>query len=193
MCIINAATFNNAIATSALIEASDQMQAAQDARDTAYNEYKASQDKVVDINNQISELQTLVALTSGTEKQEAKARLVEVRAEASIIKADRDAKWATFLETKETLFGLQEQFTLSSQDTIGISLCNITSILSGGIAKTIATIALVSVGVSMLLGKTSWMVTFTTSAGVVTIFSTQKIIQFITGGSGASNACIFSG
>ena len=193
MSIVNIIAFNNALANSVLTEATRQVQQANNARAAAYNEYVTAQNRVVAINNQITSLQALVSSSSGAARQEAQAALIAANTQANALRTERNIKYTAFLQVREVYLGLQAQLPKASKDTIGVSLCNITSILSGGIAKTIATIAVISVGFAMFMGKASWTTALLSSAGIAITFGTQKIIQLITGGSGASNACIFSG
>jgi type IV secretory pathway VirB2 component (pilin) len=83
----------------------------------------------------------------------------------------------------------ESAFATASQDVIGITMCRVTASLSGGIAKSIASIAIFVVGVGLFMGKVNWSVALMTAAGVIMIFSSSAIIGFITGGTGASNAC----
>ena len=191
--IINTIAFNNALANAALTEANKSVQDAQDAMNTRYNEYQQTLRDLENSWRRRAALQALVASTSGAEKEQAQAQLKAENKLVLPLRASRDAAEAVYLQAREVHSGLQTQLTVASKDTIGISLCNITSVLSGGIAKTIATIAVISVGFAMFMGKASWTTALLSSAGIAITFGTQKIIQLITGGSGASNACIFSG
>merc|ERR1711939_328357 len=70
----------------------------------------------------------------------------------------------------------------AEDDVIGQTLCRLVSNLSGGIARGIATIAIFSVGVGLLLGKLNWSIAAATAAGVGIIFSAPKLIAFLSGG-----------
>jgi type IV secretory pathway VirB2 component (pilin) len=68
-----------------------------------------------------------------------------------------------------------------NNDAIGEQLCNIVQSLQGGIAKSVATIAIIGVAGGLLLGKLNWVVAMTVSVGVIIIFSAGKIVGFVSG------------
>ena len=75
----------------------------------------------------------------------------------------------------------------ASEDIIGATLCNIVANLTGGIAKSIATVAIFAVGVGLFMGKLNWGTAFVTASGVAVVFGAQKILVWL--GSGViSNA-----
>ena len=78
-------------------------------------------------------------------------------------------------------------FASGSEDIIGATLCNIVANLTGGIAKSIATVAIFAVGVGLFMGKLNWGTAFVTASGVAVVFGAQKILVWL--GSGViSNA-----
>ncbi len=71
----------------------------------------------------------------------------------------------------------------ASNDIVGQAMCRVTTTLSGGIAKSIATIAIFVVGIGLFMGKFNWSVALMTAAGVAVIFGAKSFINLITGGS----------
>lgn len=78
--------------------------------------------------------------------------------------------------------------TDAGNDIIGGTLCRVTNLLSGNIAKGIATIAIFSVGVGLFLGKFNWGTAALVCIGVGIVFSAGKLVTWISGGAG-SDAC----
>lgn len=111
-------------------------------------------------------------------------------------KLDSDFMWKTLL------FFLFAALTVSSNDValasaaegaeagdaIGQQLCQLVKNLSGGIAKSVATIAIIGVAGGLLLGKLNWVVAVTVSVGVIIIFSAGKIVSFVSGDGGGITA-----
>jgi type IV secretory pathway VirB2 component (pilin) len=77
----------------------------------------------------------------------------------------------------------------ASNDVIGLAMCRITSTLSGGIAKSIATIAIFVVGIGLFMGKFNWSIALMTAAGVAVIFGANSFIGLITAGGANANVC----
>lgn len=74
--------------------------------------------------------------------------------------------------------------TTTTNDVIGNTLCNVVvNLTSGGIAKSVATIAIFAIGIGLFLGKVNWALALSTTAGVGIIFSATALINWITGGS----------
>jgi len=69
----------------------------------------------------------------------------------------------------------------NSADPIGYQLCLLVATLSGGVAKAVATIAIIGVAGGLLLGKLNWVVALTVSVGVIIIFSAGSIVKMISG------------
>ena len=72
----------------------------------------------------------------------------------------------------------------AKDDAIGKQLCEVVKQLSGGIARSIATIAIIGVAGGLLLGKLNWVAALTVSVGVIIIFSAGRIVSFISGDGG---------
>ncbi len=70
----------------------------------------------------------------------------------------------------------------ASGDVIGATLCRLTTTLTGGIAKSIATIAIFTVGIGLFMGKVNWGVAAMTAAGVGIIFGAGSIMNMINPG-----------
>jgi type IV secretory pathway VirB2 component (pilin) len=77
----------------------------------------------------------------------------------------------------------------ATADVIGQTMCRVTTTLSGGIAKSIATIAIFVVGIGLFMGKFNWSVALMTAAGVAVIFSAKSFIGLITAGGANANIC----
>lgn len=82
----------------------------------------------------------------------------------------------------------------ASQDAITQVLCNIVGQLSGGIGKSIATIAIIVLGIGIFVGKLSWPLAIATALGIGMIFGAASIVSWITsgtagGGANAGGAC----
>ena len=74
---------------------------------------------------------------------------------------------------------LNSDFDRSLADT----LCNVLKFVTGSVGKTIATFAIIFIGVTFLNGKCNWTVLVTFSVGLAAIFAAPKIISTFTGGS----------
>ncbi len=75
-----------------------------------------------------------------------------------------------------------------SVDVIGTTLCTLVSNLKGGVAKSIGTMAIFAVGVGLFMGKLNWGTAFVTAAGVAVVFGADKLLQWVGGGTYATNA-----
>lgn len=71
--------------------------------------------------------------------------------------------------------------TDTSTDVIGGTLCKVVNLLTGNIARAIATIAIFVVGAGLFVGKASWPVAATTAVGVGIIFSAGKLVSWLAG------------
>jgi type IV secretion system protein VirB2 len=79
----------------------------------------------------------------------------------------------------------------ASTDVIGNTLCNVVSnLVTGGIAKSVATIAIFAIGVGLFMGKVNWALALSTVAGVGIIFSATTLIGWITGAT--ISACTYT-
>ena len=74
---------------------------------------------------------------------------------------------------------LNSDFDRSLADT----LCNVLKFVTGSVGKTIATFAIIFIGVTFLNGKCNWTVLVTFSVGLAAIFAAPKIISTFTGSS----------
>ncbi len=63
------------------------------------------------------------------------------------------------------------------------TLCNVLKFVTGSVGKTIATFAIIFIGVTFLNGKCNWTVLVTFSVGLAAIFAAPKIISTFTGSS----------
>lgn len=78
----------------------------------------------------------------------------------------------------------------NTNDVIGITMCRLTTTLTGGIAKSIATIAIFVVGIGLFMGKVNWGVAAMTAAGVGIIFGANKLLSLIAGSAVNANCTL---
>lgn len=64
-------------------------------------------------------------------------------------------------------------------------LCRLVDIMKGTFAKVIATIAIFAAGAGFLLGKFNWVQSLTVAIGVIVIFYSPDLVNYISGGSNA--------
>jgi type IV secretory pathway VirB2 component (pilin) len=106
------------------------------------------------------------------------------------IKLDTDLAWRAlmFFCFLALIFGISDDALAGSTegDAIGARLCVVVQSLSGGIAKAVATIAIIGVAGGLLLGKLNWVTAMTVSVGVIIIFSAGSIVSWISGSEGIS-------
>ncbi len=69
--------------------------------------------------------------------------------------------------------------TQTEKDVIGDTLCNVVNLVSGQIARGIATLAIFAVGIGLFLGKINWGLAATTAAAVAVIFGAGDLVEFI--------------
>ena len=78
----------------------------------------------------------------------------------------------------------------TNDDIIGKTLCQLVSNLSGGIARSIATIAVFAVGVGLFLGKINWGIAAATTAGIAIVFGAQDLVKWLApGGNDSWSGC----
>ena len=80
----------------------------------------------------------------------------------------------------------------SSNDVIGGTLCTLVKNINGGIARSIATMAIFAVGISLFMGKLNWGTAAMTGAGVAIVFGSAKLVGWLSGDANNSN-CPTSG
>lgn len=113
------------------------------------------------------------------------------------LRLDSDFAWRVllFFCFLAVVFGISDEVLASSSgtgssaggDEIGQRLCVVVKSLSGGIAKAVATIAIIGVAGGLLMGKLQWMTAMTVSVGVIIIFSAGKIVGWVSGSDGISS------
>ena len=69
------------------------------------------------------------------------------------------------------------------KQSLADTLCNVLKFVTGSVGKTIATFAIIFIGVTFLNGKCNWTVLVTFSVGLAAIFAAPKIISTFTGSS----------
>ncbi len=75
----------------------------------------------------------------------------------------------------------------SSNDVIGGTLCTLVANINGGIARSIATMAIFAVGISLFMGKLNWGTAAMTGAGVAIVFGSAKLVGWLSGDANNSN------
>jgi type IV secretory pathway VirB2 component (pilin) len=74
-----------------------------------------------------------------------------------------------------------------SNDIIGNTLCRLSANLSGGIARSIATIAIFASGLGLFMGKINWGTAAATAAAIGIIFGAGQLVAWISGDTANSN------
>lgn len=82
-----------------------------------------------------------------------------------------------FLFMSIVIFSSEVAF--AAEDVIGNTLCKLVGNLTGGIARSIATMAIFAVGIGLFMGKINWGVGAATTAGVAIIFGADKLVQWL--------------
>lgn len=75
----------------------------------------------------------------------------------------------------------------SNNDVIGGTLCTLVKNINGGIARSIATMAIFAVGISLFMGKLNWGTAAMTGAGVAIVFGSAKLVGWLSGDANNSN------
>ena len=86
----------------------------------------------------------------------------------------------------------ESAFAAANNDVIGATLCNLVKNVNGGIARSIATMAIFAVGISLFMGKLNWGTAAMTGAGVGVVFGSAKLVGWLSGDELNSN-CPTSG
>ena len=76
--------------------------------------------------------------------------------------------------------------TVDASDPFGSSLCNVVKVLSGSIAKAIATAAIFATALGFFSGKLQWQTVAVLSVGIITIFSASSLVGWLSGHSSES-------
>lgn len=71
---------------------------------------------------------------------------------------------------------------LDDRNAIITVLCNIVTLLTGGIARGVAMIAIVVVAVGLFMGKFSWGVGLATAIGIAMIFGASTVVDWLANG-----------
>ena len=187
-------TPHNAYAATVVQDAWNAVQAAKDSIAPAEAAQDAAQEKIKAAKAKVDEADEAVdAATSSAERATAQEAKNAANQELTNARIERNTARDSADAARQYANNLEKAVSKASSDVVGISMCQVTSILSGGISKAIATLAIFSVGIGLFMGKFNWIIAFATSAGIAVIFNISAILGFITGGSGASNPCIVAG
>ena len=71
------------------------------------------------------------------------------------------------------------EVVFAGDDVIGDTLCKLVKNLSGGIARSIATIAIFAVGIGLFMGKINWGIGAATTSGVAIVFGAEKLAKWL--------------
>ncbi len=69
-------------------------------------------------------------------------------------------------------------------------LCNVINFITGGIGKAIAIIILISLAISLFLGKVSWGLAIAVAVGMGILFGATTVINAITAGVGNASTTV---
>ena len=81
----------------------------------------------------------------------------------------------------------ESAFAADNNDVIGGTLCKLVANINGGIARSIATMAIFAVGISLFMGKLNWGTAAMTGAGVAIVFGSAKLVGWLSGDGNNSN------
>ena len=82
------------------------------------------------------------------------------------------------------------QTAYASYTPMGDVLCEIVGIVYGNLGKGLASLAVITVGVGALLGKTSWGLAMTVAVGISVIFGAHRIVaQLLPASANVLDAC----
>jgi type IV secretory pathway VirB2 component (pilin) len=115
----------------------------------------------------------------------------------SFMKYNSDFYWKLFVFfcfVSMTLFSTNETLAAAvagdANDTFGNALCNVVGTLKGNTARAIATTAIFVLGLGFIGGKLQWQTVAIASIGIVTIFSAETLITFLSGSTSGAAACV---
>lgn len=98
--------------------------------------------------------------------------------------ASRDFHWKLFvvLCVGVLLVAVSDAaFAAPTNDVIGNTLCRLVQNINGSIAKSIATLAIFAVGISLFMGKLNWGTAAMTAGGVGIVFGSAKLVAWLSG------------
>ena len=67
-------------------------------------------------------------------------------------------------------FAAGETDTDTNKNAIETTLCNVVNSLTGGIGRSVATIAIIALAIGLFLGKLSWGLALATALGIAMVF-----------------------
>jgi len=76
----------------------------------------------------------------------------------------------------------------AGNDVIGATLCRLIENINGSIARSVATLAIFAVGISLFMGKLSWGTAALTAGGVAVVFGAGQMVAWLSG-SDANSEC----
>lgn len=92
---------------------------------------------------------------------------------------------AAFFLTLALVVLMPEIASAAMPDSITNALCNIVMIINNGVAKGLATLAIIFLGLGAMLGKVSWGTAVIVAAGIGVVFGAGGISTLM----GAGNVC----
>lgn len=73
----------------------------------------------------------------------------------------------------------------ASASALQLAICNIVWLITGGVAKATATLAIIFIGISAMIGKVSWGMALVVATGIGIVFGAGYISVIL----GAGNSC----
>jgi type IV secretory pathway VirB2 component (pilin) len=110
----------------------------------------------------------------------------------SSIVSSRDFHWKIFIALCVSIMVITiadsayATAAAGGNDVIGATLCRLVQNINGSIAKSIATLAIFAVGISLFMGKLNWGTAAMTAGGVGVVFGSAKLVAWLSGSGDAS-------
>jgi type IV secretion system protein VirB2 len=84
--------------------------------------------------------------------------------------------------------------TQTTDNAIETTLCNVVNSLTGGIGRSVATIAIIALAIGLFLGKLSWGLALATALGIAMVFGAPTVVVWLSKGvdgpgGGSDKAC----
>jgi len=77
---------------------------------------------------------------------------------------------------------MADDTTSTTKNAIETTLCNVVNSLTGGIGRSVATIAIIALAVGLFLGKLSWGLALATALGIAMVFGAPTVVGWLSEG-----------
>ena len=67
----------------------------------------------------------------------------------------------------------------TNKNAIETTLCNVVNSLTGGIGRSVATIAIIALAIGLFLGKLSWGLALATALGIAMVFGAPTVVSWL--------------